>query len=497
MIYLSLIIFFNFLYGGFCYGLFKKINIDGWKALIPFYNFWLMLEPSKKPKWWIVFAFIPLFQLIILVDFLKRFNITTLVQHGMAIVFPFAYLPYVGFNKEVKFIGEDFKKLKKVKSVWREWVDAIVFAVIAATLIRTFVLEPYTIPTPSMEKSMLVGDFLFVSKFHYGARIPMTPIAFPFAHHTMPLIGGKAYLDWVHLPYFRLPGFEKIHNNDIVVFNYPMDLDSPLLRPVDKCENYIKRCVGTPGDKLQVIHGELYINDKMVPHFHDMMFAYYVYTDNRGISDEAIKNIGIHIPTENEMADFNLNRDTPGWRNDDIYWDIFNDDSVGKYCARLTQQQVDDLKQVPGVLKTVRAINPPRITPLDYEAFFPHDSEHFKFLLDEYGPITIPKKGVTVNLSIENIAEYQRLITKYEGHTLKIDGNKIFVDGKETSTYTFDMDYYWMMGDNRSNSADSRYWGFVPEDFIVGKAWFTWMSWDKYGSFLNKIRWSRIFSAIR
>lgn len=356
------------------------------------------------------------------------------------------------------------KKTKKKKSKTREWVDALIFAVIAATLIRSFVLEAYTIPTPSMEKSLMVGDFLFVSKMHYGARIPETPLSFPFAHHTMPLIGGKSYLEWIHIPYYRLPGFQNIKNNDVVVFNYPMED----FRPVDKRENYIKRCIGIPGDTIELQDAEVYINGKKNTDWPGQQTDYLVTTDGTAINNRLLEDLDI-----SESSPTNI---------------------PGQFRFNLTQQNSQKL----ATLKNVKSIKPLILSKgLVAEALFPGDTKHFPWNIDNYGPVWIPKKGVTINLNKENIALYQRLITVYEGHKLDLtkDG-KIMLDGTEVNNYTFGMNYYWMMGDNRHDSYDSRYWGFVPEDHIVGKAWFIWMSWNKGGTFFDKIRWSRLFHGI-
>ncbi|HYV90483.1 MAG TPA: signal peptidase I [Chitinophagales bacterium] len=360
------------------------------------------------------------------------------------------------------------KKTKKKKSKTREWVDALIFAVIAATIIRTFVLEAYTIPTPSMEKSLLVGDFLFVSKMHFGARIPNTPLSFPFAHNTMPLIGGKSYLTWIHLPYMRLPGFQKIKNNDIVVFNWPGDDDA---RPVDKKENYIKRCIAIPGDTLQIRNAEVYINGKKNTDFPGQQLDYYVNTDGTPINEKTLQELGIDNGSPTNMP--------------------------GQSYFYLTEHQANELRKLKNIVSVTPNLQKKTDLPQLGETIFPGDQQHFPFNLDNYGPIVMPKKGVTVTLSPNNLALYHRLITQYERHTLDLskDG-KITIDGKETTQYTFKMDYYWMMGDNRHNSLDSRYWGYVPEDHIVGKAWFIWMSWNSGGSVPSKIRWSRLFHGI-
>ncbi|MBA2422952.1 MAG: signal peptidase I [Chitinophagales bacterium] len=356
------------------------------------------------------------------------------------------------------------KKVKTKKSKTREWVDALIFAVIAATIIRTFILEAYTIPTPSMEKSLMVGDFLFVSKMHYGARIPQTPLSFPFAHHTMPLIGGKSYLEWIKLPYNRLPGFQSVKNNDIVVFNYPMED----FRPVDKRENYIKRCIAIPGDSLEVRGADVYINGKQNTDWPGQQIDYIVSTDGTGINKKILQELDIQ--------------------------DVSPTNAPGEFRIILTKETAAEISKLKNVRSIIPVIYSEGLVP---ETLFPGDSRHFTWNVDNFGPIWIPQKGKTVSLDKNNIALYHRLITIYEGHQLDITKEgKIIIDGKEVTEYTFALNYYWMMGDNRHNSFDSRYWGFVPEDHIVGKAWFLWMSWNKNGSFAGKIRWDRLFRGI-
>ncbi|MEO5675287.1 MAG: signal peptidase I [Chitinophagales bacterium] len=372
-------------------------------------------------------------------------------------------------TKTVKKPAKSSSKKNKVKkSKTREWVDALIFAVIAATIIRTFVIEAYTIPTPSMEKTLLVGDFLFVSKMHYGARIPNTPLSFPFAHNTMPLIGGKSYLTWLHIPYKRLPGFQKIKNNDIVVFNWPGDDDA---RPVDKKENYIKRCIAIPGDTLMLRDAEIYINGKKNTDFPGQQLDYFVNTDGTPMNDKTLRDLDIGDGSPTNVP--------------------------GQYAYWLTPEQADELrgfKNITAVTPNIQKLNDRTVLG---ETLFPGDIRHFPFNIDNYGPIVLPEKGASIILSKENLALYHRVITQYEGHTLDITPEgKIMLDGKEDTHYTFKMNYYWMMGDNRHNSLDSRYWGFVPEDHVVGKAWFIWMSWSKGGSVTSKIRWNRLFHSI-
>jgi signal peptidase I len=348
------------------------------------------------------------------------------------------------------------------KSKTREWIDAIIFAVIAATLIRTFFIEAYTIPTESMEKSLLVGDFLFVSKVSYGPRIPNTPLSFPFAHHTMPLIGGKSYLEWIKIGYHRLWGFSKIENNDVVVFNWPAET---LGRPVDKKENYIKRCIGIAGDTIAIVDRQIFINGKLVEAPEKSQFAYHVRTDGSGFNFSALAKMDI---TEKQQY------------------------SETDYEFRLSAAGAEKMKQMYNV-KTVDPLVGPKGNFLEH--IFPSD-RNFPWNADNFGPLYIPKKGATINLSVDKLPLYRKIITDYEHNKLEVNGSEILINGQPATSYTFKMDYYFMMGDNRHNSEDSRFWGFVPEDHIVGKAVFIWFSWNRDGKFFNKIRWNRLFNLI-
>ena len=458
--------------------LFEKANVPGWKAIIPFYNVYIMIELCGRPKWWILLLLIPVVNFFVAIgitlDFIKSYGKFKFSEQIAAIVLQFIFFPKWGFDKTTKYIGPsasvEFKeKHKKMfeKSSTREWVDAIVFAVIAATLIRTFFIEAYTIPTPSMERSLLVGDFLFVSKVNYGPRVPMTPIAFPFAHHTMPLTNTKAYWDGWELDYHRLPGLSDVKKGDVVVFNYPMEADSPYYRPVDKRENYIKRCQGTPGDTLSLVNAQVYVNGKAAPN-----------------------------PPEGQI-DYNINSNGTDM-NPQVLEDLHVSTYEGNALPTMTKASADALKKY----SNIKSITPniAAKTQADYSVF-PFDGRHIKdhrynWNVDNFGPIIIPKKGWTVKLDSLTLPIYRRAITVYEGNKLEEVGNDILINGKKTDSYTFKMNYYWMMGDNRHDSLDSRYWGFVPEDHIVGKALFIWMSWDDTASFFSKLRWSRLFRGI-
>ena len=383
---------------------------------------------------------------------------------------------------------------KKVrKPVWKEWLDAGVFAIVAATLIRIFFFEAYTIPTGSMEGTMLINDYLFVSKLAYGPRIPMTPLAVPLVHNTMPFTGGKSYTEAVQWKYHRIPGFGHVERNDVVVFNYPagdtvlegqseftdyyqlcrmygrenvLNRYKIITRPVDKKENYIKRCVGMPGDVIEIKNARVYINGQPNELFPHSRLNYIVTTNG-------------HMP----MLEDNLEMVQP----------ISN----GKYVYNLANDQVDIIKKASNVTAVEPFIQfPAGVAPTEAaEWVFPCDTANFKWNRDNFGPMTIPKAGVTVTLTAQNIALYTRVIRNYEGNTFEEKNGKFIINGAETTSYTFKMNYYWMMGDNRHNSLDSRYWGYVPEDHVVGKAWFVWFSYGEGGP-LKDMRWRRLFRGI-
>ena len=379
------------------------------------------------------------------------------------------------------------KDKKKKKSFLREWLDAAIFAVIAATLIRTFFIEAYTIPTPSMEGSLLVNDYLFVSKVAYGPRTPMTPLAVPLVHNT--IFGGESYTKAVQWGYHRMPGFGDVDRNDIVVFNFPngdtvikekpgrdyytvcredgrdltLAVNTIITRPIDKKDNYIKRCVALPGDELQVKDGEVYINGKKEQIWPHVQYEYAVTTNGQSFSMDLLEEHGI-MP--------------PGFEH-------------GAYVFLLENEDVDVIKNLPQVTSMTRKCETEgMVMPHPRLQVFPHDIQRFNWNRDFYGPLVIPKEGATVQLTQENIALYRRLIDVYEENDFAEKDGKFYINGKEATSYTFKMDYYWMMGDNRHNSLDSRYWGFVPVDHIVGKASFVWFS------HMDGIRWSRLFRGV-
>ncbi|MBN2237135.1 MAG: signal peptidase I [Bacteroidales bacterium] len=496
----------------FAYKLIEKAGIPGWKILIPYYNLYVLVKLTERSYWWYLWLIIPFINVftfvLLLIEFIKGFGKTAMQDQVLVTLFPFFYLPWLSMQKIQWVELADRPKIKK--SMTREWVDAIVFAVIAASIIRIFLVEAYTIPTSSMEKSLLVGDFLFVSKMAYGPKSPQTPIAFPFVHHTLPFTAfTKSYVEWISLPFHRYPGIGKVKNNDVVVFNYPsgdtvvlerqnedyyqivrmMEFDQQnkkganyvegmgrdlvwqryhvTARPVDKRENYIKRCIAIPGDTLEIIDRQVYINRKAADNPEKMQFRYDVFTNGTGLNPRAMDKLGI---TE---------------------WDQV---SNSHYILSLNEESKKQLEKFTNITQIqVRNKEKGQI----YSPIFPHDPRNFRWNEDNFGPLVIPKKGTTVAIDASNIALYKKIISKYEHNDLEVNDSTILINGKIADSYTFKMDYYWMMGDNRHNSADSRYWGFVPEDHIVGKASFVWLSLDNNKSlFDGKIRWSKMMHTI-
>jgi signal peptidase I len=363
---------------------------------------------------------------------------------------------------------------KKQKSAIREWFDSILFAVVAATLIRWLFFEAFTIPTPSMENSLLVGDFLFVSKLHYGTRTPKTPLQVPLTHQTVWGTNIPSYTDAIQLPQLRLPGFSDVKRGDVVVFNYPPELQ----HPVDLKTNYIKRCVGLPGDKIEVRDLQVYANGVAMENPPRMEDEYFVATTTAVNEEKVFKQNGI--------SEYNSYLET--------FNDTINTNDQSGYLIFTTSEIAEKLKTYDFV-KSVTVVKSPK--EVSEPMLYPNSSL-FKWNRDNYGPVTVPKEGVTVNLTPENIALYGSVIKNYEGNEeVTVDDKSVKVGGKAITSYTFKQDYYFMMGDNRHNSADSRYWGFVPMDHIVGKAVFVWMSIDPDPtSFFNKIRWNRLFRVI-
>ena len=379
--------------------------------------------------------------------------------------------------------------IKPKKSGLREWIDSVVFAVTAAVLIRWLFFSAFVIPTSSMENSLLVGDYLFVSRIHYGTTTPITPLQVPLTHQTVWGTSIPSYLDWIKLPQFRLPGFSDVKRGDVVVFNLPVEhpdlyqkystvLPDLKPHPIDLRTNYIKRCVAQPGDVLEIRNGRIYINGKAEENPERMQGEYFVSTG------AAVNEINVF--KKNGIVDYSP------------FTETFNDSIAGNdefgYIVKTTANIVSKLKSYDFV-KRVEPVLMPKALKEPY--LFPK-SDLLAWNKDQYGPMLVPKKGMTIELTPINIAKYGEVIKSYEGNDdFQLGPGSISQAGKIPAKYTFRQDYYFMMGDNRHNSADSRYWGFVPKDHIVGKAVFVWMSLDPDPtSFVNKIRWDRIFRVI-
>ena len=479
------------------YGMFKKAGIEGWKAFVPFYNTWCIVEKIKLNKKWFFFQLVPIagqfVTIWITIKWVEHFGRFDFTHHAMAVFIPFVYFPVLGFSNNEKYAGELVVNNYK-KSAAREWIDAAAFAIVAATLIRTFVFEAYTIPTPSMEKTLLVNDFLFVSKSAYGSRIPNTPIAMPFVHHTMPWVSAKSYSEWIKIPYTRWFSKE-VTRNDAVVFNFPANDtlindeenfgskityyqavreigrdkvwqnygDLVITRPVDKRENFIKRCVAVAGDKLEIKNTVLYLNDVAQP-FPAESELYYNVQSSSPLDEEQLQSFGIH--TDPDLHEFMS----------------YND---GMYIINMTQGEKKKVEALKNVIKVEVQIN--QVS----NDLYPYYDTTAHWSVDNFGPLWVPKKGVSIPLTPDNYIRYERCISTYEGNVVETKNGKVFINGSEATQYTFKYDYYWLMGDNRHNSLDSRYWGFVPEDHVVGKASMIWFSWEKGP------RWKRFFNVIR
>ena len=438
------------------------------------------------------------------------------------VVVPFIFDAYI--TKKIPWTWWKKSKNKTVLTVMG-WVDAIVFALVAVYFVNLYFFQNYVIPSSSLEKSLLVGDYLFVSKMSYGARVPQTPLHMPLTQHTMPIFNCKSYLEWVKWDYKRVDGLGKVQLNDIVVFNFPAgdsvatalqaediyrlsyqagkELSKPIdmsglsledqrlvfdyyyqvgrkyindnpqsfgeivVRPVDRRENYVKRCVGLPGQILQIENRVIYLDGKANKEPDNVQYRYFVHTKGM-LPDDLCHELGI---SKEDLAGY------------------YTDESV--YNMPLTAKAKDVLLARKDIVTAIEN------TPDDDAGGLYPLNKLTGWTVDNYGPIWIPKKGETIELSLDNLPLYERPIHAYEGNALEVKDGKIFINGEETTHYTFKMDYYWMMGDNRHNSADSRFWGFVPEDHIVGKPIFIWLSLDQdRGWFDGKIRWSRLFKFV-
>ena len=513
-------------------GTWKLYQIAGrkaWESAIPIYNGIVLMQIIKRPKWWIILLFIPIINLlmfpVIWIETIRTFGFYKKLDSFLVIITLGLYIFYINYVTDTKYNSD---RSLKPQSELGEWVSSITFAIIAATLVHTYFMQPFTIPTSSLEKSLLVGDYLFVSKFHYGARVPSTVIAAPMVHDSLPFTGTASYLKSPQLPYIRIPGLKKIKNNDIVCFNWPADSLATMwgdisgkftYKPVDKKTNYVKRCVGIAGDSLEIRDGYVYINGKknVLPYRAKIQF-YYTYESKNPIDASNYpkflidkERTGVYqilseywdnekvqkaIKTNGNLTKIgqdSIYTEVAGGINPELAQRLKMNSVTNKININLTEEEVSILENYPLTISVKKINHAPD------NAIFPH-VEKLQWSQDNFGPIYIPKAGVTVKLDKESLPFYEQIIKNYENNDLLVNGNEIFINGKSVDSYTFKQDYYWLLGDNRHNSLDARYWGYVPFDHVLGKPVMVWFSWDanasSFGAKLKSIRWDRMFTTV-
>ncbi len=509
--------------------LYKIAGFHSWQALIPVYNAYILMKIIRRPTWWVLLLFIPTINLImfivIWVETLRSFGWNSLKNNALVIITLGLYVYTLNYSKNQKYIPS--RNLQQ-RTNFGETVGSILFAIVAATIVHNYVIQPYIIPTGSLEKSLLIGDFLFVSKFHYGARVPMTAVSFPMVHDTIPILKIRSYLKKPQFPYLRLPGIKKIKRNEIVVFSWPADTvrqffvkEKRVDKPIDKKSNYVKRCVGVPGDTLEIIDGLVFTNGSknVLPERAKVQYIHYAYSKKgvssrklgaegysdytrlykiENINEQSYKQILPYIIGRkgNTREDFKVITESKGLPSEVIYKTGLKVSEILelKKEITLTLREAETLRKLPGIDSVVRRINKINVPN---EAFFPNKIP-FDWNEDNFGPIVIPKKGMTVELNRKNLSLFKKIIGEYEGNILELTLSGVKINGISSTKYTFKKDYYWMMGDNRHKSEDSRFWGFVPDDHIVGKPVFIWFSIKGINDGIKnwKIRWDRVFTTV-
>ena len=507
--------------------LFKLAGVDGWKSLIPVYNIVMHLQIINRPKWWVILVFIPVINLLMIpviwVEFIKRFNHNSKLDRVLVIITLGLYLFYVSYvSKRTKYLDNiSFSNFERS-------LGSLVFAVVIATIVHNYILQPFVIPTGSLEKTLRVGDFLLVSKFHYGARIPSTVISFPMVHDTIPILKTRSYLKKPQLPYIRIPGFQEIKNNDIVVFNWPADTvrkffvkEKGVIKPRDKKSNYVKRAIGVPGDSLEIKDGIVYLNGKenKLPERAKPLYTYKIFSKD-GVSSSKLKNLEIdgfirkfiiRNLSQESYNSLKANILSISNTNENEYL-IYTDDQ-GIPIKKVRELNIDIREIIDNERELSLTFNDANkirnsnefdtifrsIEKTNYmnSVFFP-GNKRFNWNNDQLGPIYIPKAGEKIKLTIDDLPLYKKIIRDYENNEVEVVDNNIYINGEISSNYTFKQDYYWMMGDNRYNSEDSRVWGFVPFDHVLGKPVFIWMSIDGLFNGISnwKFRWDRVFTTI-
>ncbi|CAI2768018.1 signal peptidase I [Flavobacterium collinsii] len=497
--WLFFILIMQIIHGVSTWRFYVKAGRKAVESFIPIYNLVILLKIIHRPVWWVLMLFVPIVNLLMIpvvwIETIRSFGKNTMRDVVLVLLTLGFYITFLNyFSKDLTYI--DNRDLGP-KTKAEDTVRSLLFAVIIATLVHTYLIQPFTIPSSSLEKTLYIGDFLFVSKFNYGARTPMTSVALPMVHDSIPFLGTKSYLfsddftekgtsilNKFQLPYFRFPALEKIKRNEIVVFNQPADTlrdmdnfhpDRNYYKPIDKKTNLIKRCVGMPGDILEIREGDVYINGKIekLPQSAKVQYNFLIDTKGQPINqDVLVSHYGAREGMKYENGNFALT-------------------DTGQYFLTLTNEEAILIARNP----VVKGVKKNLMAKGEGEGVFPQDLS-LGWNIDNYGPLYIPEKGKTVELNIKTLPFYKRVIEEYEHNDLKVIGNQILINRKMSTTYTFKQDYYWMMGDNRQNSLDARFWGFVPFDHVVGKPVFIWFSWDKDGKGINKIRWNRVFSVV-
>jgi len=509
--------------------LYVKAGRKAWEAAVPIYNAIVLMQIIRRPKWWVILLFIPIINLlmfpVIWVETIRSFGRNSLADTWLVILTLGFYIYYVNYALDVEYIQD---RSLHPKSGLGEWISSIVFAIVAATLVHTYFIQPYVIPTGSLERTLRIGDLLFVSKFHYGARAPMTTIAAPMVHDTIPGLGIRSYLNKPQLPYFRLPGFQKVKRNDIVVFSWPADTvriffkkEKGVKKPIDKKSNYVKRCVGVPGDSLAVIDGYVHINGKKLQ-LSDRAKPQYDYTifAQKGVSSRLLLQLGVdefrrkYLSAGLNQAQLNALSKYLVGANQNAKGEIelytkasgipapvirkaglsLREETGRQRTATLTDEMVEKIRNNSAIDSIVKQVEPKGEPGYN---IFPQDPR-YPWNNDNFGPIYLPQSGQTIALTVEDLPLYKKIIRDYEGNNVQVSGNQILINGAQTDTYTFKQDYYWMMGDNRDHSEDSRTWGYVPANHIVGKPIFIWLSFDNFNDGLTnwKPRWDRIFTTV-
>ena len=510
--------------------LYQKAGKKSWEALIPIYNAVVLMQIIRRPKWWVILLFIPIINLMIFpvvwVETLRSFGKNSARDTLLGIISFGLYTYSLNYSNDIQYQADR----SLVPRTWfGEWISALIFAITAATLVHNYFIQPYIIPTGSLEKTLLIGDFLFVSKFHYGARTPMTAVAFPMVHDTLPVVKTKSYLDFPQLPYFRLPGFQKVQRNEIVVFSWPADTvrqffvkEKGVRKPIDKKSNYVKRCVGIPGDTLSIIDGFVHINGErsILPERAKTQYVHTAYKA-KGISGRKLAQKGLKDFSRKYRIE-NITQEKYNALLPHIYGIYSNDKdnfvvispAVGipvevvqkqrlkmsellepKKELLLTLEEATQLKNALSLDSLVRQINQLKTPNTN---FFPNELP-YAWNEDNFGPIVLPKAGTSVELTEQNLPLYKKIIREYEKNLLTKKEGVIYINGEETNQYTFQQDYYWMMGDNRHRSEDSRYWGFVPENHIVGKPVLIWFSIEGINDGIRhwSIRWDRVMTTVK